>query len=86
MVVSAYTHAGYISDRKHDFGSILKFVETVFDLGRIPPGTFADARADDLLDFFDFSMPPRSFVPVAAPLGAAYFLNDARVPTDPDDD
>jgi phospholipase C len=86
LVVSAYTHAGYISDRKHDFGSILKFVETVFDLGLIPPGTFADARADDLLDFFDFSMPPRSFVPIAAPLDAAYFLNDTRQPTDPDND
>jgi phospholipase C len=86
LVVSPYTHARYISDRKHDFGSILKFVETVFDLGLIPPGTFADARADDLLDFFDFSMPPRSFVPIAAPLDAAYFLNDERQPTDPDND
>jgi phospholipase C len=86
LVVSAYTPAGYVSPTPHDFGSILKFIETAFGLPLIPPGTFADARADDLSDFFDFSQPARQFVPISAPISAAYFLNDPRPVTAPDDD
>jgi phospholipase C len=86
LVISPYTPAGYISPIQHDFGSILRFVESVFGLGRIPPGNFADARADDLADFFDFKAAPRSFSPIPAPLPGSYFINDKRPPTPPDDD
>jgi phospholipase C len=86
LVVSPYTAPGYVSEQTHDFGSILKFVETVFGLPIIPPGTFADSRADDLADFFDFAKAPRKFVPIPAPLGANYFLNDKDTPTAPDND
>jgi phospholipase C len=85
LVVSAYTPRGYVSQKTHDFGSILRFVEAVFGLPRIPPGTFADARADDLSDFFDFSRSPRSFVPIPAAIGANFFLHDPRPVTAPDD-
>lgn len=85
LVVSAYTPQGYVSQNTHDFGSILRFIETVFGLPRIPPGIFADARADDLMDFFDFSRKPRSFVPIPAPIGASFFLHDPRPVTAPDD-
>ena len=85
LVVSAYTPRGYVSQNTHDFGSILRFVETVFGLPRIPPGIFADARADDLMDFFDFSREPRSFVPIPAPIPASFFLHDPRPVTAPDD-
>ena len=86
LVVSPYTPAGYVSQQTHDFGSILKFIETAFNLPLIPPGTFADSRSDDLADFFNFTQPPRAFVPVPAPLGPNFFLNDTRPVTDPDDD
>jgi phospholipase C len=86
LVISPYTPAGYISNEQHDFGSILRFVEHVFGLGRIPPGDFADARADDLADFFDFHAAPRQFVPIPAPLPPSYFINDKRPPLPPDDD
>jgi phospholipase C len=86
LVVSPYTPAGYVSDAQHDFGSILRFVETVFDLGRIPPGTFADARADDLMDFFDFSKPPRRFTSIGTRLPRGHFLDHARPMTPPDND
>jgi phospholipase C len=86
LVISPYTPNGYISPVQHDFGSILRFVEKVFGLGRIPPGDFADARADDLADFFDFQAAPRAFVPIPAPLPGDYFIGDKRPPTPPDDD
>jgi phospholipase C len=86
MVVSPYTPKGYVSQKQHDFGSILHFVETAFDLGRIPPGNFADSRADDLLDFFDFSKPPRTFAPITAKYPSQVFLDPKRPMTAPDDD
>ncbi len=86
LVVSPYTPAGYISQSQHDFGSILHFTEQVFGLGYIPPGNFADSRADDLADFFDFSAKPRPFEEIDAPLPPSFFLNDTRPPLPPDDD
>jgi phospholipase C len=67
LVVSPYTPKGYVSNKTHDTGSILKFIETVFGLPLIPPGTYADSRADDLMDFFDFVRPARKFVTIRAP-------------------
>ena len=86
LVVSPFTPKGYVSQKQHDFGSILRFVETVFDLGRIPPGNFVDARADDLGDFFDFSKPRRAFAKIAQPLASSRFLDRKRPMTPPDND
>ncbi len=86
LVVSPYTPAGYVSQTTHTFGSVLKFVETVFGLPLIPPGTYVDSRSDDLTDFFNFSMTPRSFTPISASIKPAHFLHDPRPVTDPDDD
>jgi phospholipase C len=86
LVVSPYTPAGYVSNKQHDFGSILRFVETVFGLGRIPPGTFADARADDLMDFFNFSKAPRPFVPIDTTVPESHFLDRTRPMMPPDND
>jgi phospholipase C len=86
MVVSPYTPKGYVSQKQHDFGSILHFVETVFDLGRIPPGDFVDARADDLGDFFDFTKPPRPFIHITQPVPSSHFRDRSRKMTPPDDD
>jgi phospholipase C len=86
LVVSAYTPKGYVNNVPHDFGSIVRFVETTFD---IPEGAlgFADLRATtDLLGFFDFRRPPREYHRLAAPLEADDFLNDTRPPDPPDDD
>lgn len=83
IVMSPYAKAGYISHVNHDFGSILKFVETTFNL---PSLGYADASADDLSDCFNFSQTPITFQTIAAALKAAYFINDKRPTTDPDDD
>ena len=86
IVVSAYTPAGYISNFRYDFGSILRFIEHNFG---IPEGqlTFADRRATrGLRSFFRLDQAPRPFHRVSAFKDADYFLNDKTVPTDPDDD
>ncbi len=83
IVMSPYAKPAYISHVTHDFGSILKFIETNFNL---PSLGYADAPADDLSDCFNFNQTPISFQTIAAPLQADYFLNDRRPPTDPDDD
>jgi len=86
MFVSAYTPAGYIDNSRHDFGSMIRFVESNFG---ITPGilTFADARASDSLSgFFNLNSTPRPFVSIPARLSAHFFLNDNSAPEDPDDD
>jgi phospholipase C len=88
IVVSAYTPPHYISNLRHDFGSILRGIEALFEL---PGGEgalgFADARAtSDLQNFFDLSQPPRKFQTIDAPLNADFFLHDERPPEPPDTD
>jgi phospholipase C len=83
IVVSPYARAQYISHQTHDFGSILKFVETVFSL---PSLGYADSYADDLSDCFNFAQSPSAFSTISAPMQAQDFLNDKRPKTAPDDD
>ena len=83
IVVSPYAKAQYISHQQHDFGSILKFIETTFNL---PSLGYADAAADDFSDCFDFNQPPLKFQTIPSALKADYFLNNKARPTDPDDD
>ena len=51
IVVSPYAKAGYASHVTHDFGSIARLIEGNFGL---PSLGYADARADELCDYFDF--------------------------------
>jgi phospholipase C len=83
IVVSAYAKAGYISPVQHDFGSILKYIEGVFNL---PSLGFADAAADDLSDCFNYNQTPLTFQTIPSALKAQDFLNDKTPPRDPDDD
>ncbi len=93
LVISAYTKAGTVDDKPHDFGSLLQFVERSFKLGFIGPGDtiysrYADyqaaARHDTLAAFFTLSS-PKPFVPIAAPMSARVFLT-RPVSTAPVDD
>jgi phospholipase C len=83
IVVSPYAKAGYISHVTHDFGSILNFIEQVFNLSSLG---FADAHADDLSDCFNFNQTPLQFQKIPAPMSAAHFLNDRTPAADPDDE
>jgi phospholipase C len=62
IVVSPYAKSGYVSHVQYEFGSILKFAETTFDLA---PLAAADARANPLDDCFDFHQQPRRFTAIA---------------------
>ncbi len=55
LVISPYARAGSIDHTTYEFASVLRFIETIFDL---PPLTSRDANADDMLDAFDFSQQP----------------------------
>lgn len=52
IAVSRYAKRGYVSHVRHEYGSLLKFVEYNWNLPSL--GT-TDARSDDLTDMFDFS-------------------------------
>ncbi len=83
IVVSPYAKAAYISHVTHDFGSVLKFIETTF---KLPSLGYADGPADDLSDCFDLTQTPLTFKVIPAALDGAHFINDKSLPTDPDDD
>jgi len=86
IVISAYTTAGYVDNNRHDFGSILRFVEQNYG---IEQGSlnFADARAGtNLTTFFNLTKAPRSFKTIKTTLDANYFINDTSPAVDPDDD
>ena len=84
VVVSAYTPPAYVNNVRHDFGSILRFIEQNFNLSSLG---FADARSTtNLTGFFHLSQTPRPFLQIRAPLDANFFLNDKRLPEPPDTD
>jgi phospholipase C len=83
VVMSPYAKPAYISHVTHDFGSILKFIETTFNL---PSLGYADAPADDLSDIFNFTQTPIVFQTITAPPDDATCKGDTSAPTDPDDD
>src|ERR1700676_3009726 len=50
IIVSPFAKPAYVSHVTHDFGSILKFIEGIYNL---PSLGYADALADDLSDCFE---------------------------------
>jgi phospholipase C len=81
LIISAYAKQGHVSHVHYEHGSILKFVEDQFGLARLAA---SDTRAKSpARDCFDFTKPPRTFVPFAAPYDANYFKHqpaDNRIP------
>ena len=61
IVVSPYAKSAYVSHTQYEFGSIVRFTEDVWTLGRL--GT-TDTRATSIQDAFDFTQAPRAFVPI----------------------
>ena len=82
LVISAYTPTGYVDNNTHDFGSILRFVESNFGLGLIGPGTYADSYSDNLAEFFTAGQ--QEFKSIRGARKAAYFK--AQPLKDPDDE
>jgi phospholipase C len=55
LIVSPWARRGYIDSTTYEFSSVLKFIETLFDL---PSLTERDRSADDMLGAFDFETTP----------------------------
>ena len=64
VIVSPYARRNYVSHVVHDHTSILKLIETKWNL---PALTFRDANADDLLDALDLAGPPAFADPPTLP-------------------
>ena len=81
LIVSAYAKEGHVSHVHYEHGSILKFVEDTFGLGRLAP---SDTRATSpAADAFDFTAPPRKFEAVPSEHGIDFFMHqppDYRIP------
>ena len=62
LVISAYAKHGYVSHVQYETASVLRFTEDIFGLRQLAA---ADKRATSpAADCFDFSRPPRKFVPI----------------------
>jgi phospholipase C len=61
VVVSAFAKRHFVSRKVYDHTSILRFIETRFDL---PALTARDANADAMLDFFRFKKPRKPGPPL----------------------
>jgi phospholipase C len=75
LLVSAYARrtgrrTGYVSHTRYEFGSILKFIEDRWNLGRL--GT-SDVRANSLIDCLDFRKAARAFTPIQSKYPQSYF-------------
>jgi phospholipase C len=84
LIISPYAKkgrsgSGYVSHTQYEHGSILKFIEEVFSLPSIGPGSegYTDTRANSISDSFDFTQQPRKFTPFLSKYPASYFLRQA---------
>jgi phospholipase C len=58
LIISPWAKKGYIDSTEYEFSSVLKFIETVYDL---PCMTHRDCQASNMLNAFDFTsdVPPK---------------------------
>ncbi|HET6274993.1 MAG TPA: alkaline phosphatase family protein [Candidatus Cybelea sp.] len=73
IIISPYARAGYISTTQYEFGSILRYIEDNWDLGRL--GT-SDKRATSIIDSFDYSQYPIKFKPIQSSHDKSFFLHE----------
>lgn len=57
LIISPYAKPGYIDHTTYEFASVLRFIETIFD---VAPLTTRDAGSSDMLNAFDFGQQPQT--------------------------
>ena len=73
VVISPYAKQNYVSHVHYETASVLRYAEDLFGLAQL---SAADTRAKSpAKDCFDFNQNPRKFVPIKAPKGQEFFLN-----------
>jgi phospholipase C len=85
IVASRFAKRHYVSHVRHEYGSLLKFIEYNW---KLPSLRTTDARADNLLDFFDFSAtnanrPFKLVASVHAGVNATFFETQVKLDTQP---
>jgi phospholipase C len=83
MVIGPYAKRHYVSHVRHEFGSIVHFVEDVFDL---PSMGTTDQRSDALRDCFDFSGSPAAFEAIPTLRKQMFFTDPSQPDVQPDSD
>jgi phospholipase C len=76
VVISPYAKRDYVSHVVHDHTSILRLIETKWNLGAL---TYRDANASNLLDTVDFASPPAFATPPTL-ADSAWPANPIQVP------
>jgi phospholipase C len=79
-IISPFARRNYVSHVVHDHTSVLKLVETKWNLGAL---TFRDANADNLLDSVDLHGRPAFLEPPTLPAPALAAGPDLCTPGDP---
>jgi len=79
-IVSPFAKRNYVSHVTHDHTSVLKFIETKWNLGAL---TYRDANADNLLDSLDLRGRPAFLRPPVLPKPALDVAPDTCTPGDP---
>jgi phospholipase C len=78
LVISPYarigsgSQGGYISNTVYAFGSIIRFVEDTFNLGRL--GT-TDGTSNSMDDMFNFYQSPRQYQSIGSKYSRSYFMH-----------
>jgi phospholipase C len=80
VMVSPFARRNYVSHVVHDHTSVLKLVETKWNLGAL---TYRDANADNLLDSLDLRGRPAFLEPPVLPAPALAAGPDTCTPGDP---
>jgi phospholipase C len=84
LVISPYakvgssSQGGYISHTQYEFGSILKYLEDNWNLGRL--GTTDSRAANSIGDVFNYSQNPRQFTSIPSQFDAQYFQTRRQTP------
>ncbi|HEY1975171.1 MAG TPA: alkaline phosphatase family protein [Candidatus Baltobacteraceae bacterium] len=72
IIVSPYARRGYVAHEQFEFGSILRFIEDNWSLGRLGS---SDVRANSIGSVFNFRQTPRRYVPVKVGHSRAFFIS-----------
>ncbi|MGA8575735.1 MAG: alkaline phosphatase family protein [Candidatus Cybelea sp.] len=77
IIISPYARAGYVSPTQYELGSILRYIEDNWNLGRL--GT-SDKRAASIIDSFDYSQYPIKFKQIPSSHDKSFFLREKESP------
>ncbi|MFY9720876.1 MAG: alkaline phosphatase family protein [Candidatus Cybelea sp.] len=73
IVISPYAPKGSVSHTQYEFGSLLKYVEQNWSLGSLKT---TDARANSIVNVFDYNQKPRKFTTIPSSRSIRHFMDE----------